>query len=109
MTTTREKIEIMEAFEAGKEIEYVMVRAPKPTWLPATTPTWSWERCNYRIKPEPKLVETTRYVVLYPNGYVQERDELDGHMYDFPGITRTMLPTDDPVVITLKTQHYEEN
>lgn len=50
METTTEKIEIMQAFIEGKEIE---VRERwTGEWRDATTPTWNWLANDYRIKPK---------------------------------------------------------
>ena len=50
--TLREKIEVMEAFERGEEIEYI----PEYTneWIETQTPEFDWRKCTYRIKPKPK-------------------------------------------------------
>lgn len=52
MTTTAEKIAVMQAFEDGKKIE----AGPPGThyWGPQATPSWNWELFNYRVKKEPR-------------------------------------------------------
>lgn len=52
MKTTKEKIEVMQAYVDGKQIQ---------VWLSTTgwtdivrEPCWEWSDCDYRIKPEPK-------------------------------------------------------
>ena len=52
--TLREKIEVMEAFERGEEIEVSYVKQAK--WTGISNPDWSWGAYNYRIKPKPKQV-----------------------------------------------------
>ena len=48
---TKEMIEVMQAFEDGKKIEYSIGNA----WIRANcVPVWAWDRCEYRIAPEPK-------------------------------------------------------
>ena len=47
--TLREKIEVMEAFERGEEIEVSYVKQDK--WSNISNPDWSWGVYNYRIKP----------------------------------------------------------
>lgn len=52
--TLREKIEVMEAFERGEEIEvsdYVYEE-----WRTVNDPSWKWGVNKYRIKPKPKQV-----------------------------------------------------
>ena len=52
--TLREKIEVMEAFERGEEIE-VAYRG-YDIWSSMSTPSWNFEDRNYRIKPKLKQV-----------------------------------------------------
>lgn len=49
MSTTAEKISIMQAFEDGQKIEYYGVAGK---WLRASTPNWDWETLDFRIKLE---------------------------------------------------------
>lgn len=51
MKTTEEMIEVMKAYQNGKEIE---VRLPNGHWVEATEPTWNWGNADYRVKEEPK-------------------------------------------------------
>lgn len=50
--TTKEMIEVMQAFDEGKLCEYC--KKGFNTWRPATSPTWNWDTKNYRIKKEPR-------------------------------------------------------
>ena len=52
--TLREKIEVMQAFERGEEIE-VSYRG-YDIWSSMSTPSWNFEDRNYRIKPKQKQV-----------------------------------------------------
>ena len=57
MTTTAEKIKIMQAFEGGAQIQAQQSSAITKVrpWLDIEEPDWNWTSCNYRIKPpEPK-------------------------------------------------------
>lgn len=51
MKTTEEMIEVMKAYEEGKEIEF---RLPSGYWAEAIAPTWNWKETDYRVKAEPK-------------------------------------------------------
>lgn len=53
MKTLKEKIEVMQACLAGKEIEYF---GSTKTWTIATHPCWDWEDFDYRVKPVNKQV-----------------------------------------------------
>lgn len=56
MTTTKEKIEVMQSFLDGKQIQIII--GSNSLWedlLPEYEPIWDWECCNYRVKPEPKI------------------------------------------------------
>ena len=52
--TLKEKIECMQAFERGEEVEVSYVKQAK--WTDISNPDWSWGAYNYRIKPKPKQV-----------------------------------------------------
>ena len=52
--TLREKIDCMEAFERGEEIERAGRLAGN--WHNAPSPAWNWRDYDYRIKPKPKQV-----------------------------------------------------
>ena len=52
--TLREKIQCMEAFERGEEIE--ISNNLGETWIQEPCPNWNWVNCVYRIKHKPKKV-----------------------------------------------------
>lgn len=54
MKTTKEKIEVMQAFEDGKKIEYYRYDSYDNAWFPTENPTWDWLNYDYRVKEEPK-------------------------------------------------------
>ena len=54
--TTREKIEVMQAYTRGEEIERRSANCEEDEWAFAGLPVWNWEKFKYRIKPkEPKF------------------------------------------------------
>ena len=56
----KEMIEVMQAFEDGKKIEYSVVG--NNNWQPtASEPAWAWDRCDYRIAPEPEPKKEGRW------------------------------------------------
>lgn len=48
---TEEMIAVMQAFVAGKDIEFEL-KGTTDSWRPATRPNWNWELFDYRVKPE---------------------------------------------------------
>lgn len=55
--TTKEKIEVMQAYEDGKQIECRQIIAKAigdVEWEDSKEPTWDWVMFDYRIKHEPK-------------------------------------------------------
>lgn len=54
--TTQEKIEVMQAYVDGKQIEFT--EAGEVNWRGypqnSIVPSWNWMKFNYRIKPEKK-------------------------------------------------------
>ena len=52
LTTTEQKIGIMQAYEDGEDIQYKYQN--QKIWHSLKSfPTWDWATCNYRIHPEP--------------------------------------------------------
>ena len=51
----RSKIQVMEAFERGEEIECATA-GYDTCWHYVKTPSWNWKETDYRIKPKPKQV-----------------------------------------------------
>lgn len=56
MKTTREMIEVMEAFESGKAVEIQFKGVD--VWEDCPAPRWDWNICDYRIKPR-----TTKHIL----------------------------------------------
>ena len=52
MKTTKEMIEIMQAYERGEQIE----AGYNGVWVDIDMPEWNWENVDYRVKPKPKYV-----------------------------------------------------
>ena len=53
--TTKEKIEVMQAYAEGKKIQVREIGAKDwSNWGLSLEPDWNWCSCDYRIKPESK-------------------------------------------------------
>lgn len=70
MSTTQEKIAVMQAFVEGKEIQQRPWRlrigaapADDKIWEDSLFPSWNWSIIEYRIKPEPQ-----KLFVIYNGG-----------------------------------------
>jgi len=59
MSTTKEKIAIMQAFEDGKVIQFRLKGLAY--WDIVEKPAWNWDAFAFRIKPEPKKVTMQIY------------------------------------------------
>lgn len=73
--TTKQMIEVMQAFLEGQEIEYQEFNNKEPIWKKADTPVWDWFTKNYRIKPKTKpsinwdhINEKWKYLARDENG-----------------------------------------
>lgn len=53
--TTAEKIQVMQAYQEGKQIEFRYIPVfGYPEWRICNfEPDWDWLTCDYRVKPEP--------------------------------------------------------
>ena len=81
--TLREKIEVMEAFERGEEIE---LKNCDNDWIVYDSPSWDWINNNYRIKPKPKQTVTIEKWLIKSNfdfsfSQVVQTDSIDNLCY----------------------------
>lgn len=51
--TTKEMIEVMQAYDRGEQIEFMDCSRE---WKDTINPIWDWARHYYRVKPKPKYV-----------------------------------------------------
>lgn len=93
MTTTQEKIAIMQAFVDGKEIEF-KTKNREVSWSISYDPKWDWIDFDYRIKPEPPptpmnipwefIKPEYKWAAKDENGNIclyTERPRIDGNMW----------------------------
>ena len=82
--TLREKIEVMEAFERGEEIEYRVLNST--LWVNLSMPLWNWDTQSYRVKPKPKQTVTIEKWLCKSNfdfsfSQVVQTDSIDNLCY----------------------------
>ena len=53
MKTTKEMIEVMQAYDRGEQIEFVYEGME---WRNASNPVWDWNHFDYRVKPKTKYI-----------------------------------------------------
>ena len=58
--TLREKIEVMQAFERGEEIEHR--DRLNDMWFESNSPAWNWREFEYRIKPKKQIVTIEKWL-----------------------------------------------
>ena len=56
MKTTKEMIEVMQAYERGEKIEVHYLYNYKDYWITCGTPIWDWHNFEYRVKPKKSYV-----------------------------------------------------
>ena len=56
MKSNREKIEVMQAYEMGEQIQ---IKNSKNVWEDIDCPLFDWVNCNYRVKPKPPVYPKT--------------------------------------------------
>ena len=54
MKTTKEMIEVMQAYERGEQIQ--LLNRCCGIWVDIDMPKWNWARCDYRVKPKKSYV-----------------------------------------------------
>lgn len=55
ITSTLEKIKVMQAFCDGKEIQCLNKYESDDTYDTTDYPVWNWDKFDYRVKPTPNL------------------------------------------------------
>ena len=53
MKTTKEMIEVMQAYERGEQIQILDING---IWEDKEYPYWNWAQCDYRVKPKKSYV-----------------------------------------------------
>ena len=53
MKTTKEMIEVMQAYERGEQIQLLNIDGK---WEDKDNPAWNWAKCDYRVKPKKSYV-----------------------------------------------------
>ena len=53
MKTTKEKIEVMQAYERGEQIQ---TKCYSIDWIDIVSPNWDWINYDYRVKPKKTFV-----------------------------------------------------
>ena len=78
--TLKEKIEVMEAFERGEEIQ--VDKGRYACWALTKEPSWNWSENNYRIKPKPKqTVVIEKWLVTSGKRFdVAETSDIDAYL-----------------------------
>ena len=76
MKTIEEQIKVMQHFANGGEVEYTNYNGK---WEKASTPTWDWCNCHYKIKEEKKTVIIEKWLCknklhIY---YIVESSDID--------------------------------
>ena len=56
MKTTKEMIEVMQAYERGEKIEMKFLDSDDCCWMEVIDPLWDWYESDYRVKPKKKYV-----------------------------------------------------
>ena len=55
MKTTKEMIEVMQAYESGEQIESIC-KIKNALWYECNNPIWNWDEFDYRVKPKKSYV-----------------------------------------------------
>ena len=53
MKTTKEMIEVMQAYDRGEQIQILDING---IWEDKEHPYWNWAKCDYRVKPKKSYV-----------------------------------------------------
>lgn len=101
--TIREMVDIMLAYDEGKQIQCKFLHENDDCWRDAE-PNWDWNRYAYRIKPEEEKPVHITSRVLTPQEFAEKMESLTMNI-DTEGMHWDM---DDLMCETLKALGYEE-
>lgn len=74
MTTTAEKIAVMQAFERGEKVEY---SDGCGRWYEVSDPSWDWLEYEYRVAAKPiDLVEALKQITVFSSSHGYTMDQL---------------------------------
>lgn len=103
MKTTKEMIEVMQAYDRGEKIE--LFNYDYGQWKDVDNPVWDWLHNNYRVKPKTKYVPfdtaeefleaTRKHGLIIPKDYQDKK--LIGYV-DKDGILILSNRTNDRIV-----------
>ena len=90
--TTKEMIEVMQAFERGEKVEAKDKVWIKSEWGEVKRPCWDWGHFDYRVAPKPK--KQIKMYCYFGNDTLSwvTHDRLD----DFPTFIR--VPSEDKII-----------
>ena len=81
MKTTKEMIEVMQAYERGERIQILDING---IWEDKEYPYWNWTQCDYRVKPKTKYVpfDTAEEFLAAQREHVETvRCKIDDELY----------------------------
>ena len=87
--TLKEKIEVMEWFDNGGEVEFKVNNPYNFEWR-ASTPNWNWDAFEYRIKKQKVMIE--KWLIEDDNiKVVVETSDIDSWLKSFPTAQKLKL------------------
>ena len=66
MKATEERIAVMQAFEAGYDIDYIETTNSDDTWTNCGVPAWNWIKFDYRIRPKEPEIDWSKVAIDTP-------------------------------------------
>lgn len=101
MKTTKEKIEIMQAFLKGKRIESYPYLKKEIGWCPTSTPIWDWRENDYRVVCD-RMMTQRQLCELLAKGYGEFMVEDETETEVYPTYFYSKGNGDNPVADTVR-------
>lgn len=86
---TKRMIEVMQAYADGEEVEWKLAGRPSG-WDgdPCIMPSWNWDKYDYRVKPQPRVL----YVIQDESGQFSSswptRRQAEAHVGRYESIVK---------------------
>ena len=76
----REMIKVMQHFDNGGEVEYIVKEDVYPSWIKCVNPLWDWFEYDYRIKEQKQKVTIEKWLIKDVNSgehFIMESSDVD--------------------------------
>ena len=90
----KEMIKVMQHYENGGEVEYIVKEDVYPSWIKCVNPLWDWFEYDYRIKEQKQKVTIEKWLIKDVDSgehFIMESSDVNLNLKVFPGWRKVKL------------------